>query len=127
MTKNFKQSVFLILGALFFILGLVGVLIPILPTTPFMILSAGCFAKSSPRFHQMLLNNRWFGDELRYWEAHKAMKRTTKKRATWVIIITFSISISILWGNIIWQLFLLITLFVLLFFLWRIAEQKSLS
>ncbi len=125
MTKSLKQSIFFVLGSLFFILGLIGVLVPILPTTPFMILSAACFAESSPRFHKMLLNNRWFGDDLRRWERSKTMKRATKKRATWIIVITFTLSISLLWGNTIWQLVLLLTAILLLFFLWRIAEYDK--
>lgn len=123
MTEHLKRTIFLVLGSLFFIVGLVGVLLPILPTTPFMILSAACFAESSPRFHKMLLNNRWFGEDLRRWESNKTMKRATKKRATWVIIISFTLSISLLWGNVIWQLVLLCTAILLLFFLWRIAEH----
>lgn len=122
MTKSLKQSTFLVLGSLFFMVGLIGVLVPVLPTTPFMILSAACFAESSPRFHKMLLNNRWFGDDLRRWECSKTMQRATKKRATWIIIITFTLSVSILWGNTLWQLLLLLTALLLLFFLWRIAE-----
>lgn len=123
MKKNFKQTLFLAFGSLFFILGFVGVLLPILPTTPFMILSAACFAESSPRFHRLLLNNRWFGADLQRWERNNTMKRSTKKRATWVILISFTLSISILWGHIIVQLFLLCLALILLFFLWRIAEN----
>ena len=124
MSKNIKRTIFLVSGSIFFIIGLVGVLVPILPTTPFMILAAACFAESSLRFHKILLNNRWFGDDLRHWECNKTMKRTTKKRATWIIVMTFTLSISILWGNIIWQFILLCTAILLLFFLWRIAEQS---
>ena len=127
MTEHLKRSIFLVLGSLFFIVGLIGVLVPILPTTPFMILSAACFAESSPRFHKMLLNNRWFGEDLRRWEDNRTMKRATKKRATWIIVITFTLSISILWGNTVWQLLLLCTALLLLFFLWRIAEQSKQS
>ena len=127
MTDGLKRSVFLVLGGLFFIIGFIGILVPILPTTPFMILSAACFAESSPRFHKMLLNNRLFGDDLRRWEATKTMKRVTKKRATWFIVVSFTLSISILWGNPIWQLVLLFTAIILLILLWRIAEHSQTS
>ena len=123
MTKSIKRTIFLILGGFFFITGLIGILVPILPTTPFMILAAACFAESSPRFHKMLLNNPWFGEDLCRWERHKTMKRQTKKRASWFIVISFSFSITILWGNMIWQVLLLCTALALLFFLWRIEEQ----
>ncbi|MCW8931207.1 MAG: YbaN family protein [Gammaproteobacteria bacterium] len=123
MTEHLKRTIFLALGGLFFIIGLIGVLVPILPTTPFMILSAACFAESSPRFHKLLLNNRWFGEDLRRWERNKTMKRETKKRATVVIVVSFILSISLLWGKTVWQLVLVCIALLLLYFLWRIAEH----
>lgn len=125
MKENIKRSLYLLFGILFFLVGIIGIFFPILPTTPFMILSAACFAESSPRFHQMLLNNRWFGEDLRQWEENKTIKRLTKIRATWIILFTFSITILILWGNILWQLLLILTAIILLFFLWRISEESE--
>ncbi len=113
------------LGGLFFLTGLLGVVLPLLPTTPFMILSATCFAKSSPRFHQALLHNRWIGEDLRRWENSRTMQRATKVRATWVIGVTFALSISALWGNLGLQLMLLVIALLLLFFLWRVAEKNT--
>ena len=92
MRHKIKRWFLFVAGGFFFALGLIGVLLPLLPTTPFMILAAACFASSSPRFHQALLNNRWFGADLRRWESSRTMKRVTKKRATVLIILTFSFS-----------------------------------
>ncbi|MCF6346473.1 MAG: YbaN family protein [Thiomicrorhabdus sp.] len=125
MIKHLRRYVLFMLGGLFFCLGLVGVLLPILPTTPFMILAAMCFASSSPKFHQALLNNRYFGDDLRRWEATRTMKRRTKKRATAVIMLSFSISIAVLWGELILQSMLLTLAILLLYFLWKISEEKA--
>lgn len=117
-----KRQMYLILGVVFFFTGLVGVVLPILPTTPFMILAAGCFAKSSPRFHLALLNNRWIGQDLQRWEREHTMLRVTKIRATWVIVVMFTISIAVLMGKL-WLQFMLIGIAViLLFFLWRVPE-----
>lgn len=127
MTRKLKQSVLWLLGVLFVLIGLVGVVLPILPTTPFMILAAACFAQSSPRFHRMLLNNRWFGAELQRWETTKTMQRTTKKKATWLIVISFSISIAILWGRPALQVMLLVIAAILLAWMWRIAEETEQS
>lgn len=125
MTSHLRRYALFLMGGLFFCLGLVGVLLPILPTTPFMILAAMCFAGSSPKFHQALLNNRWFGDDLRRWEASHTMKRSTKKRATVVIVLSFSVSIIVLWGELLLQSMLLVIAALLLFFLWKISEEPT--
>lgn len=123
--RQVKKHLLFILGGLFFLTGLLGVVLPLLPTTPFMILAAACFAKSSPRFHQALLHNRWIGEDLRRWENNRTMQRVTKIRATWVIGVTFSLSISFLWGNLGLQLTLLVIALLLLFFLWRVPEEMA--
>ncbi len=120
-----KRQFYLILGVVFFLTGLIGVVLPILPTTPFMILAAACFAKSSPKFHQALLNNRFIGADLRRWEAEKTMLRITKIRATWVIVLMFSISIAVLMGKLWLQALLILIAVILLFFLWRVAEAQN--
>jgi len=120
-----KRQMYLICGVIFFFTGLVGVILPLLPTTPFMILAAGCFAKSSPRFHQALLNNRWIGQDLQRWERDHTMLRITKIRATWVIVVMFTISIAILIGKPWLQLMLISIAAILLFFLWRVPESTE--
>lgn len=120
-----KKQFFFLAGCVAFVLGFVGIFLPILPTTPFMILAAGCFAKSSPRFHQALLNNRFIGKDLQRWEQERTMQRITKIRATWVIILMFSLSIGILYDRYWLQLMLVAIAAILLFFLWRVPEQKA--
>ncbi|HIE39841.1 MAG TPA: DUF454 domain-containing protein [Thiomicrorhabdus sp.] len=122
--SHLRHYTLLFMGGLFFCLGLVGVFLPILPTTPFMILAAMCFASSSPKFHQALLNNRWFGEDLRRWEVNRSMKRSTKKRATIVIVLSFSISMIVLWDALFLQSMLLVMAALLLFFLWRVSEES---
>lgn len=119
-----KQLLFLS-GVLFFLIGLIGVFLPLLPTTPFMILAATCFAKSSPRFHQALLNNRLIGADLRRWETNRTMLRSTKKRATWIVLFMFSFSIAMLYERVELQLMLIAIAAVLLFFIWRVAEHSE--
>lgn len=120
-----KRQFLFLLGVVFFIIGLIGVILPGLPTTIFMILAASCFAKSSPRFHQALLNNRYIGADLKRWEKDKTMLRATKKRATWVIVITFTISIIILMDRLGLQVMLVAIAAILLFFLWRVPETRE--
>lgn len=125
MKQLLKNHTLIILGWLFVLLGLIGVVLPVLPTTPFMIVAAALFAKSSPRFHHMLLNNRWFGDILRDWEERHVVSRKIKIRATALIALTFSISIALLYQHHGLQLMLISIAFILLFFLWRLNENNT--
>lgn len=65
-------------GFLFLVLGLVGAVLPLMPTTIFLILAAGCFARSSPRMEAWLMNHPRFGPVLTAWRATGAIPRQAK-------------------------------------------------
>jgi len=71
----------LLLGLFCVGLGIVGALLPLMPTTIFLILAAGCFARSSPRLEARLLNHPRFGPTLRAWRRDGAMGRRAKGMA----------------------------------------------
>ena len=60
-----------LVGILFVVLGAIGAVLPLLPTTPFVLVAAWCFARSSPRLHRWLLESRLFGPMLRDWEENR--------------------------------------------------------
>ena len=68
----------LILGTASLGLGGLGVVVPLLPATPLVILSAFCFARSSPALHDRLLASRAFGKAIRDWRVHRAISRAGK-------------------------------------------------
>jgi uncharacterized protein len=73
-----KRHGFLALGSLLVVIGFIGVFLPVLPTTPFLILAAGCFARSSPRLENWLLTHPRFGPVLQSWREHGAIPRKAK-------------------------------------------------
>ncbi|WPU24217.1 DUF454 family protein [Cedecea neteri] len=123
-----KRLILLIIGWLAVVLATLGVILPLLPTTPFLLLAAWCFARSSPRFHHWLLYRSWFGSYLRHWQMHRAMPRGSKPKAILFILVTFVISLWLV--KIVWvRILLLVILCALLIFMWRIpvvdeAQQK---
>jgi uncharacterized protein len=80
-------------GLVSFGLGAVGVLLPLLPTVPFMLLAAFCFARGSERFHDWLLAHPRFGPAIRDWRAHGAISRRGKRAAVLAIAATFALSL----------------------------------
>lgn len=75
------------LGFTFVGLGSLGVVLPGLPTTPFMLLAAWMFSKSSPRFHRWLWNHRVFGPYVRAWARHRVIPPRVKILATSVMLL----------------------------------------
>ena len=73
-----KRNLLIIAGILSLGLGVLGILLPGLPTTPFILLTAACFAKASPRLHVWLQNHRYLGPMVRDWEAHRSLPKKVK-------------------------------------------------
>ena len=65
MSDRLKRQLLIAIGTICVALGVIGIFIPILPTTPFLLLAAACYIRSSPRFYHWLMNNRWFGTYIR--------------------------------------------------------------
>jgi uncharacterized membrane protein YbaN (DUF454 family) len=72
------KLLFLLLGWCFFCIGAVGVLVPGLPTTPFMLLALWAFSRSSKRFHDWLYTHPFFGPPLQDWDQHRVISRRVK-------------------------------------------------
>jgi uncharacterized membrane protein YbaN (DUF454 family) len=66
------------LGALMVVLAVIGALLPVMPTTIFLILALACFSRSSPRLEHWLLHHPRFGPPLRQWREHRAVSRRGK-------------------------------------------------
>ena len=87
------RAFYAVAGFLFLALGVIGLFVPLLPTTPFVLLSAACFVRSSPRLHAWLLGTQLFGPLIREWEEHRSIPYRTKIFAIVLMVATFSASI----------------------------------
>lgn len=114
----------IIIGSLSLGLGVVGIFLPLLPTTPLLLLAAACFVRSSERLYYWLLNNKWFGSYIRNFREGKGIPLKAK------IIGIATLWISILYSAIYIVPLLFVKILLLLvasYFTWFILSFKTLK
>jgi len=88
--SSLVRALFWVCGAAALVMGTIGIFLPGLPTTPFVLLAAGCFVRASPRAHAWLLGHRLFGPSLRDWEQHRSLPLRVKG----IALLTMALSVS---------------------------------
>ncbi len=76
--EQVKSRAWTALGVFFVSLGAIGIVLPLVPTTPFLLLAAGCFARGSPRAYRWLMENRYFGAYLKNYREGRGISRKGK-------------------------------------------------
>ncbi len=109
---SLKSFVFLGVGWICIGLGVLGVLLPLLPTTPFLLLASACFVRGSPRMAAWLHQHPTFGPILFHWHQNRAIEKKVKRRANYFIVSSFILSIFLV--PLFWQKGLLFVFGVLL-------------
>ncbi len=99
-SNRFIRWVLIAAGTIFVGLGTLGIFLPILPTTPFLLLAAACYARSSKRFYDRLINNKWFGAYIKNYREGKGIPLKVKVY-----------TISLLWITILFSVFFVINIF----------------
>ena len=94
--KGFARAAYILAGTLCVTAGVIGVFLPILPTTPFLLLAAFLFARSSDRFLHWLLNNRWLGAYIRNYRAGLGMTALSKAFTITALWLSIGSSIAFL-------------------------------
>lgn len=93
MAKSVKKFLLIFVGSISLALGIIGVILPILPTTPFLLLASFCYIRSSNRLYDWLMNHKIFGEYLYNYINFRAVKKSTKIGA--LIFLWLSLSTSI--------------------------------
>jgi len=93
--QHVRRTLLIISGFVCVALGIIGAILPVMPTTPFLLLAAACFAQSSERWHQWLLNNRYAGPMIRDWEARRCVSVQTKIVAISSMTIVGGLSVTL--------------------------------
>ena len=109
-----KNVVLRILGCMALVVGAVGVVIPVMPTTPFVLLAAGCFASSSPRLYAWLVRNRHFGPFIENYRHGCGVPKRRKREAILFLWGTLCISAVIFRKPLVWGILLLVGICVTL-------------
>ena len=120
-----KSILYKVLGLFFVGLGAAGALLPVLPTTPFLILAASCFAKSSDKWYQWLLNNKQFGPAIRDWEEHRAISRKSRYTALSMVFVFGGYSVFFALTNIYLQIMVSLILGYGIYFICSIKGKEQ--
>lgn len=102
------KAFLIVIGFIAVGLGILGMFLPILPTTPFLLLAAACFAKSSNRFYHWLLNNKWFGSYIKNYREGKGIPLKIKIMALGFLWSTILLSTIFFLDNIYVRIVLLL-------------------
>jgi len=103
-----------IVGTLFVGLGILGIFVPLLPTTPFLLLGAVCYARSSKKFYNWLINNKWFGSYIKNYLERKGIPLKVKL-----------LTVSFLWITIGYSTIFVINIFLVRIILMLVAIGVS--
>jgi uncharacterized membrane protein YbaN (DUF454 family) len=104
------RKLLIVAGTFFVVIGIIGIFLPILPTTPFLLLAAWCYARSSEKFYNWLINNKWFGTYIKNYREGRGVPIKVKV-----------LSISFLWLTIIFSVVFIVSNFYIRIILIGIA------
>ncbi len=88
MIRHLSKTLFILAGWASVILGVIGIFLPLLPTTPFLLLAAYCFSRGSERWHAWLLNQPYLGKAIRDWNEHGVIRPRAKAMCVGLMVVT---------------------------------------
>jgi uncharacterized membrane protein YbaN (DUF454 family) len=125
MSKKLKRQLLLAAGTLSLAIGIVGIFVPILPTTPFLLLAAGCYLRSSQRFYNWLMGNRFFGNYIRNYIEGRGIPVKVKLFIIILLWVTIGISIWLVAKPLVTVILLIVAVGVTLHIIFIRVKQKG--
>ena len=124
---SLRKAIYIILGCIGLILGAVGVIVPMLPAFPFLLLAAFSFARGSERLHSWFISTRLYKNKLETYVRGQGMTRRTKHRIIASVTVLILISMSILaicelyW---VWSILIAVWAFHILYFVFGVKTLE---
>ena len=113
-----KRKLFALAGCLFVAIAVIGVFVPLLPTTPFLLLAAACLSKGSARMHDWLVNHALWGPTLSNWESNGTIEMRTKIISTALILSMSSYPMAVMGFNVYIKAMAALSIALILAFIW---------
>ena len=118
-----KKLLLITAGTICVGLGIIGLVLPVVPTSPFLLLAAACYARSSKRFYNRLLSNPIFGPPIRQWREERSIPVRAKWLAIVMILVTFSVTVFFILEDLTARLIMSLIGFLVIVFLFRIPSR----
>ena len=119
------RALLIVAGTISLVFAAVGLVLPLIPFTPFLLLAVACYCRSSERLYTWLINNRWFGEYIRNYREGRGIPLRTKVFAVTVLWVTISISALFLVPILIVQVLLLVIAVAVSIHILRLPTYKK--
>lgn len=106
--KSIIKLLLIIIGVISMVLGVIGIFLPVLPTTPFLLLAAACFIRSSERLYNFLIKNKYFGKYIKDYREGKGIPKKTKILAISLLWISIGITVIFIISKVILRIIITI-------------------
>ncbi|MGH1460432.1 MAG: YbaN family protein [Neptuniibacter sp.] len=126
MKSTVVRILYLLTGYLCVLLGIIGILLPLVPTTPFLLVATFCFSRSSERLHQYLINHPVFGKLIQDWEAYGVIPYRIKLLSTTMMLLMVSYPLIFKTFHLGLKALVVITILVALAYIWTRPSSPTL-